>query len=418
MYRCAHFAALACLLGLAMCADPLQAQVLDRETAVQRALANNPQVIAAQQVWEAARARAIQQSALPGPELALEYEELPGIARIGDFGVRSYGATQTIEFPFAWWRRGQAARQAAESTRLSALEMMRLDIGTRVKIAFDRVLLEQKRLDYAQQNAELAQSFSEKAQRRLEAGDVAELEVLRAEVGAGRAANRVAAARGFLSVAKAELNTLLAQPGRAGLEIRGDLHYRSVSLDLQDLQSKALKRHPDFLGAEWKVESSLSAQGAARAAFIPAVDVGIYRETARTAAGNDGSWRVGIALQLPLWGAARQRGELAEAKAAAGQAIAEKDATQNQIALAVESLFIEVQTSEKQVLLFQERIVREAERSFAIANRSYAEGKVTYLELLEAQKTLVEVREEYAAALFNYRTALYRLERASGGALN
>ena len=419
MYRCIHLIATAIyLLSLSISADPLRAQALDRDAAVERALAKNPRVTAAQRIWEADRARADQARSWADPELTLEYEELPGITRIGDFGVRSYGATQTIEFPLAWWRRGQAARQAAKATQLSVLEMTQLDIRTEVRIAFDRVLFEQNMLDYAQQNAELAQSFLQKAQRRLEAGDVPELEVLRAEVEAGRAANRVAAARGDLSVAKAVLNTLLAEPSGGELELSGDLDYRPAALDLEKLQSIALKRHPDVLGADWRLESSLSAQGAARAALLPAIDLGIYRETVRGPADDDESWRVGLALEIPLWGAIRQRGELAEAKAISRQAVAESAAARSEILLAVESLFIEVQTAEKQVLLFQERIAREAERSLVIASRSYAEGKVTYLVLLEAQKAIVEVREEYAAALFNYRSALYRLERASGGALN
>lgn len=417
MYRYIHLMTIAvCLFALTLSANPLRAQALDREAAVQWALERNPRVMAAQQIWQAARAHAAQVRALPDPELGLEYEELSSLTSIGDFGVRSYGATQTIEFSL--WRRARAAGQAAQATRLTALEMTRLDIGTEVKIAFDRVLFRQQRLEHAQQNAELAQHFLQKAERRLEAGDVPELEVLRAEVEAGRAANRVAAARGELSVAKAELNALLAQPSQTPLELSGDLDYRSVALDLQKLRSMALEHHPDVLGANWQVESSLSARAAARAAFVPAVDVGIYRETVRSAAGDDGSWRVGLALQFPLWGAARQRGELAEAKAVARRTVAESTAVRSQTLLAIESLFTEVQTAEKQVLLFQERIVRVAERSVEIASHSYAEGKVTYLALLEAQKALVEVREEYAAALFNYRSALYRLERASGGALN
>jgi cobalt-zinc-cadmium efflux system outer membrane protein len=393
------------------------AQLLSREAAVQLALGQNPEVIAAQKVWEAARARITQARALPDPELALEYEELPGVTRTGDFGERSFGATQTIEFPLKWWRRSQAASQAAQATRLAVLEMSKLDIRTRVKVAYDRVLFAQKRLDYILQDLQLAQNFLQKAQLRLEAGDVPQLEVLRAEVEAGRAANRLAEARNALSMAKAELNTLLARPSRAPLEMSGDLDYQPIILEMDKLQLLALERRPDFLGADWAVESSLSAQGTARAALLPDLNVGLFRQTIRGAAGEGNFWRVGLALDFPLWGAAQQRGELAEAKAVAGQAFAEKNSIRNQMVLEIESAFLDVQTAEKKVLLFQERILREAERSFEVASRSYAEGKATYLELLDAQKTLIEVREEYAAALFDYRSALYRLERASGGPL-
>lgn len=405
-----------CFLGSGMMTQA-DSQILSKEAAVHLALEQNPDVLAARQVWEASQARIKQARALPEPELELEYEELSAVTLLGSFGERSFGATQTIEFPLKWWQRGQAASQAAKATRLAVLEMTRLDIGFRVKIAYDRVLFERKRLDYVMQNEQLAQDFLSKARRRLEAGDVSQLEVLRADVEAGRGANRVIQVRNELSVAKAELNTLLARPGRTPLEINGDLDYRPVEMELDKLQLLALERRPDFLGAGWALESSLSRKGIAGAALLPDLNVGVFRQTIRGPTGNDNFWRVGIKVDLPLWGAAQQRGELAEARALVNQALAEKNGIRNQILLEIESAFLEVQTSGKQVVLFQERILREAERSFVVANRRHVEGKANYVELLGARQVLIEVREEYAAALFNARSALYRLERASGGSL-
>jgi cobalt-zinc-cadmium efflux system outer membrane protein len=403
---------LSCLIFTSAAAD-----VISRQDAIRIALERNPEVIAAKKAWEAAQARSTQARALPDPELELEYEELPGPTRFGRFGERAWGATQRIESPLKWWRRSKAARRAAEGIRLGAFEMARLDISTRVKVAYDRVLFKRENLGYVQQNLQLAQDFLQKAKLRLEAGDVSQLEVLRAEVEAGRAANRLTEARNELEIARAELNALLARESEALLEIDGDLSYRPIQLELQSLQQIALERRPDLLGAERALESARAEQGAARAAFLPDLNVGLFRQTIQEPGGKDDFWRVGLALEIPLWGAARQRGELSEAKALVGQAAAEESLSRYQILLEVESTYMDVQTSAEQVRLFQERIVREAERSFEVANRSYVEGKATYLELLEAQRALTGVREEYAETLFNHHTALAHLERAIGGEL-
>jgi cobalt-zinc-cadmium efflux system outer membrane protein len=390
------------------------ANALSREDAIQIALEENPEVLAAQKAWEAARARSTQARALPDPELELEYEELPGMTRFGAFGERAFGVTQRIESPLKWWRRSAAASQAAEAVHLGVLEMTRLDISTRVKVAYDRVLFKVKRHEHIRQNLQLAEDFLHKAQLRLEAGDVPQLEVLRAEVEAGRAANRLTQARNELAIARAELNTLMAQQSSTALEIDGELEFQPVKLELEPLRQVALQRRPDLLGAAWALESARSEQALARAAFLPDLNVGLFRQTIQAPGGNDDFWRVGLALELPLWGAARQRGQLAEAKASAQQVAAEQSTLRNQVLLEVERAFMNVQTAAEQVRLYQERIVREAERSFEVASRSYAEGKATYLELLEAQRTLTGVREEYAEALFNHRTAVADLERAVG----
>ena len=421
MYR--HVLSAIVLIGSVNCgilADVAYAQTfeLDRQAAVDLALQQNPEVVVAQKVWDAARARVTQARALPDPELELEYEELPGITRTSDFAERSFGATQRVESPLKWWRRGQAASQAAQATRLTVLEMTRLDIQFRVKLAFDRVLFAERRVGYVEQNAQLAQDFFAKAQRRLAAGDVVQLEVLRAEVEAGRAANRMVEARGDLSVAKVELNTLLARPNKAPLQLRGDLLGQPGLLPLEKLQQLGMERRPDLLGADWAVISSHSARSATLAGLMPDLNLGIFRQSIRGATGGENFWRVAVALDFPLWGGAKQRGGLAEAKAVVGQAVAEKDRVRYQVLLQIESALLGVQSACKRVELFEEGILHEAERGTEVAGRSYVEGKVSYLELLDAQKTLSEVREEYVAALFDFRTAFYRLERATGGPLN
>ena len=155
----------------------------------------------------------------------------------------------------------------------------------------------------------------------------------------------------------------------------------------------------------------------ARTALLPDVNVGVFRQTIAGPTGEEGFWRVGFGLELPLWGAVRQRAELAEAKAAAAQAEAERTGLRLRVLLEVERSLLRLMNAEEQVQLFQEQITIAAERAFEVADRSYREGKSTYLDVLEAQRALVEVREEFASALFSHRTGLAELEWATGGRL-
>ena len=394
-----------------------EAVSLTRQEAIRIALEANAEVVAAQKEWEAAKARVIQAASLPDPELELKFEELPQLGGLGDYGERSVGATQAIEFPLKWWRRRLAAGQAARAIRLSVLETTRNDITLRVKTAYDRILFIRRRLGYNRENLELIQSVVRKAKSRREAGDVPALDVMRAEVEAGRATIQLTQIQNDLSSARAVLNTLLGRDIQAPFNLADDLDYQSTSRRVDDLKDLALKRRPEILGRDWALASARSQQGVARAALLPDVSVGVFRQTLAAPTGEEHFWRVGFGLELPLWGAARQRGELAEAKAAAGQAEAEKIRIRRQALLDVENASLQLRNAEEQVRLFQARIMRAAERTFEVASRSYQEGKASYLDLLEAQRALIEVREEYASALFHFRTALAQLEWAVGGNL-
>ena len=387
---------------------------LTRQDAIRKALESNPQVVAARAEWEAAKARAVQAGAFAEPELELEYEELPGATDLGAFGERNLGATQAVEFPLKWWRRRRAAQQAAHATQFSVLEATRQEISLRVKTAYDRVLLNQQRLEFSRENLQLIQSFLTKARLRREAGDVPSLDVIRAEVETGRAANWLAQVQSDLDVARATLNTLLGRDIRTTFRLASNLDYQPSSQKLSGLQELALRRRPEIRAADSALASARSQLGAARAALLPDVRLGVFRQTIDAPTGKEDFWRVGFGLELPLWGAVRQRGEQAEAKAAAAQAAAKGTGARRQVLLDVERALLQLRNAEEQVRLFQGKIVAAAERAFEVASRSYREGKATYLEALEAQRALIEVREEYASALFDHRAALAQLEWATG----
>ena len=416
----AKHAILVCLPVLACHPATLGAEENDltcRE-AIRIALEANPAVVAAQEQWEGAKARAVQAGAIPDPELELEYEVLPELTSLGDFGERSYGASQSIEFPLKWWRRRSAAQQAARAVQLSVLEATRQKIILRVKTAYDRVLFNQERFAFNRENLQLTESFLQKAQLRREAGDVSSLDVIRAEVETGRAANRLTQVHNELDDSRASLNALLGRDIGTPFQLADNLNYRPLAQKTGDLGKLALSRRPEIRGAHSALASARSQQGVARAAFLPDVNVGVFRQTIQAPAGEEDFWRVGFGLELPLWGAARQRGEHAEAKAAVAQVAAEGTGIRLQVLLDVERARLQLTNAEERVELFRGKITTAAERAFEVASRSYREGKATYLDVLEAQRALSEVREEYANALFEHRTALAKLEWATGGGLS
>ncbi len=392
------------------------AEVMSRIEAIRLVVERNPQVEAARNAYKAAHAQAQQAGALPDPELELEFEELPELGSLSDYGERTIGINQRVEFPLKWWHRLQAGRQHAEAARLAVFEMTKLDISLQAKQAYDQIALQKSLLQHAQQDLDLAQNILRQAQIRFEAGDVPQLDVMRASVEVGRATNRYTTAQSDLSLAKTALNALLARPLQTPFAIADSLVYQPVETALDQLTATALKQRPDLAGTELQLKALQSQQAAATAAYWPDLNVGLGRQR-RHGVHEENSWQVRFGLELPLWAFSRQRGERAEAKAEVAKVAAERDAVRYQVLLETEQAYLDLKTAEEQVVLFQGQILPEAKRAFEVAGRSYDEGKLTYLELLEAQRTWIETQIEYAQALFEYRTATAALERAIAGPL-
>lgn len=237
------------LLAPALAQEPASgrgtnAEPLSRNDAIRLAVERNPAVEAARMAYESARARARQDAALPDPEF--EFEELPRFGSSGDPGEHTIGVSQRFEFPLKWWYRLQAGRQHAEAARLAVFEMTRLDLVLQARTAYDRIALNESLLQHARQDLHLAQNILRQAHIRFEAGDVPELDVLRASVEVGRASNRQSAAQNELSVARAGLNALLARPLQTPFSLADSLAYEPVEADLDQLNAAALRQRPDL----------------------------------------------------------------------------------------------------------------------------------------------------------------------------
>ena len=395
------------------------AEGMSRINAIRLVVERNPAVEAARNVYEAARAQAQQAGALPDPELEVELAEVPELGSLSEYGERTIELSQRVELPLKWWHRLQAGRQQAEATRLAVFEMTKLDITLQAKQAYDRIALQKSLLQHAQQDLDLAQNILRQADIRFEAGDVPQLDVMRASVEVGRATNRLTAAKNDLSVAKTSLNALLARPLQTPFALADSLVYRPVETHLDQLTAAALKQRPDLAGTELQLKALQSQQAAATAAYWPDLNVGLGRQQRHEGGGHEeNSWKVRFGIEIPLWAFSRQRGERAEAKAEVAKVVAERDVVRYQVLLETEQAYLDLNTAEEQVALFQDQILPEAERAFEVAGRSYDEGKLTYLELLEAQRTWIETQIEYAQVLFKYRAATAALERAIAGPLS
>ena len=391
----------------------LHADVLSRSDAVRMVLERNPEVEAARNAWEGARARARLDRALPDPEF--EFEELPRVG-LHDHGEHTIGVSQRVEFPLKWWHRFRAGRRQAEAARLALFETAKLDLGMRAKRAYDRIALQKSLLGHARQDLELAREVLRQATIRFEAGDVPQLDVMRARVEAGRATNRLTAAENDLTAAKTELNALLARPLQTPYAIADSLVHQPFEADLDQLTEAALQQRPDLTGIALQLKALKNRQAAATAAYFPDLNLGLALQQRHGGHGED-SWLFRLEMEVPLWAFSRQRGERAEARAAVARIEAEREALRFQVLLETEQAYLDLGTAGQQVVLFQDRILPEAERAFAVAGRSYKEGKSSYLELLETRRTWIETQVEYAGVLFEYRAAEAALERAIGSPL-
>jgi len=397
-------------LFLQLQAQEAQNDALTLEECAAVALQNNPLILSSFQQYQASLARISQAKAFTQPSLNWDSDLQDKLFDFSNAGEWYFGISQPLEFPTKQILRGKIASKESEEL-LQEIDLLKLDIVFLVKQAFYSLLLTQENQKYARQNLELSQDFLQKAQFKFEAGDVAKVEMLRAQVEVAKAQNALRRIHNDVQLAKANLNYLMARRKYEPLEVQGDLKTKPASLDFEALKMRAISFRPEMKKIHFSLERQNMQKSFANQAYLPDFEVGVNRHSIN---GAGKWWDFTLSFTIPLFFWQPAKGEIAEADATILALNKEVEHLENAITLEVEDAYLNAMTATNQIKMFEEEILTQAEEVYNMFSFSYQEGEISSIELIDARRTLIESQTSYADALFNYRTAIAALEKSIG----
>jgi outer membrane protein, multidrug efflux system len=255
-------------------------------------------------------------------------------------------------------------------------------------------------------------------QRRFEAGDVAELDVIRIQTELAATEAEVFA----LSRSRAELEHALAvlvgEPA-SGFALASTNGARVLPVIPAGVPGTVLARRPDVAAAQASLLAAQSRVGVAQAAWFPSVsltgaagyaspDIGdLFKWSAR-------AWGIGALMSVPLFDGGRREAGVQGAQAQLDAAAA---SYRGQVLNAFRE--VEDQLSALRLLqdqsLAQGRAVSAAQRASAISETRYRNGLVSQLELLDARRNELLNRRQAQRVEAAQQQATVLLIRALGG---
>lgn len=413
-------AAALCLILIISGASSAQ-EKLTLQQAIDLALLNNPQVLAAQKEVDAAGARILQAEAIPNLEFGLNWDETPSNFNITKAGERNISLVQPFEFPGKRGARGQVAK--VESRLLEeSLRRTKLLISADVRRAYYQAWLNQKSVANFEAIADLLQQFRETATVRYQVQKVPFLEVLRAKTESAKIKNEMIAARREAQNSLAELNRLLGHAGSAPLALADDLTYqpftKTVEMVVNEMRQLCVSRHL----SETLVERGRAQMRLAQKSYLPDFSVSLFNQkrdgqppfTSANPLGNteSGLWGIEVGASIPLWFWKGPRGQTQEARAFFDLAQIQLEAVNRNVTTAIENAYRSVKAAEEQVRLFEETMLRDVEDELRTGISHYQNDQIDALNLIDIYRTYTQTKAEYYRALFNYYVALADLEVA------
>ncbi len=373
------------------------------------ALQRNPSLAAAEAGIGASHGRLVGAKAYPNPELSVG----AGPARSLE-GPPNRGTEEGVRLsqPLEWIPKRSARIRAAEydvETQTFARKDTVLRVTAEVTSVFYDLLGAQRELALASQTLEAVERLAATARRRVEVGEAAKFERVKAEVELQRATKEVERAQSYVAQTRAALAGAIGSDLGRTFEVLGEFPESRADWSLDNLLEIAMRQHPRILGQDRVRARRAALLESVRASRVPDVSLfaGLEREIDRE------SYRAGLTIPLPLW--SQRQGEIAEATAVARRAEAEAQQVRLELTKALTQAFEQYRVARGQIELFRKGLLRQAEEAVDIARKSYQVGEISLLELLDAQRVAFQTTHEFYQAQVALATALATLDRLTGG---
>ena len=311
------------------------------------------------------------------------------------FNINRFDANlNLLSFELDFWGRLANLSAAAKASFEASDEdrrVVRMGLISEVANAYLLVLELQEREQLAQQTLTSREQFLQLVLRKRDAGAASDVDV--------------SVAQGAIATAQADSVALTRQRQQAlnalGLLVGGALPNdlpagRSLAEQslapswAADLPSEVLLRRPDVRAAESRLRAANANIGAARAAFLPRIQLTGAVGTASTNLGSlfqDGtrSWSFVPSLQQPLFDAGRASGGVDLAQARKVEAVASYEKTLQQAFREVADLLVARDTLQQQLVAQNAFASSQLER-LRLTEARYQAGSASQLDWLDAQR--------------------------------
>lgn len=390
---------------------------------VERALAGNNNMAAAQARLRAARAaaRGSEGALLPALSAGASASRSETVEGTG-FDTSNFQAGLDASWEADIFgrlsRTAQAARATAESSAASLADVQR-SLAAEVALNYVDARLSQARLTVARENLAIQDNTLQIVGWRADAGLASEVELQQARAQRAQTAASIPSLEQSFQSAANQLAVLLGvAPGTVTAELDPA---RTIPLGPDNIEAglpaDLLSRRPDLIAAQQTLVAELARVGVAEAQLYPALRLSGSLSSSSSVLDDLGTNIIGnvlASLSAPLFQGGQLRARVEQQRATADAALA----TYRQ------AILVALQDVENALVAIDRTKVRETELATAetaaretvrLAEARYESGLIDFQTLLNAQQTLLNAQDSHTAARAARANASIQLFKALGG---
>jgi cobalt-zinc-cadmium efflux system outer membrane protein len=415
--RCARLA-LGC--ALLLFAGQAFAQAKTRialQEAIDLAIAHNPSLQATRSQIPQSKAEEITANLRPNPVLSWDTQFIP-LFNPSQISADYFNSQAQFDLGLGYLlERGKKRQHRLEAARNQTSVTVAQVSDAERTLAFDvaqqfiSVLLAESNLGFANEALKSYQETVNISQERYKAGDISEGDFLKIKLQLLQFQTDVSSAMLARTQSLATLRQNLGYEAVAqDFDVVGDLEYKPLQLNVDDLKAAALRNRPDVIAAQKGVtlaesQHTLELANGKR-------DFNTTFNYSHVAGLNTGAFFFN--MEIPIFN--RNQGEIARARAESGQAATRVQALEAAVRAQVVTAYQHCAAARDQLVQTETDVLSRARDVREAIEYSYRRGEASFVELLDAQRAFNEATTTRNEATAEYARSLYQLEAAAGKA--
>jgi outer membrane protein TolC len=377
-------------------------------------LANNPAIKAAQEKWQAMKARVPQAAAwedlrAEGRSRVARYISIPP----NSFTDQTFMLQQEVPISGKNLSRARAATAEAGAT-FEDFRRTELDVLSRARAAFHRLANEYAQLEVNRRNVDLLNQFAEISRQRYEVGNSSQADVLTAQTDAAKLLEAQSDIERRISDAQSQLNVLMNRPAQSPLGQPSQIPFQPPQFSLKNLQALALNARPEVQRAQNRVETEKSRLQLANRQWFPDPTLNVQGQRYNDAGQAVSELDVGVSVPLPFANPRKYSAGVIEARGNFESAEHELEAARGETLGLVRDQLKKIETAAHHYELYRDKIVPLARQTVRSNRVAYETSSANFLELINAQRLLQDVESMHLNHLADYQVALAELDAIIG----
>jgi outer membrane protein TolC len=314
------------------------------------------------------------------------------------------------------WNDAKAASFNEHAAKLGVRSARELVVLVAVDLYLEVVTAE-SRIEVARAQQETAEALLRQANDLKNAGLVAGIDVLRADVQVQAQRQRRIVAENTFEKSKLRLARAIGLPPGQAITLTDKIPFAPLDgVSLDKALADAYAQRADYLAARERLSAAAAAESAANMALLPSLRLDAdYGTIGQVVSNSHPTYAVAATVHVPIFDGARTKGRRIDAASIRRERQAEVDDLRGRIDLDVRSTLLDL-TAATQSLDAARTASTLATQELAQARDRFAAGVTGNLEVTQAQESVARASDAYIEALYQHNLAKASLARAVGTA--